>query len=121
MAYERARQRLAPTSVFIGRVLTNLLVVLVLVAASLAVGMWGYHTLEGEPWIDAFADASMILSGMGPLNPLQNDQAKLFAGAYALYSGLFLVAAAGLILSPVLHRILHRMHAADEDENPPET
>lgn len=120
MAYERARQRLAPTSVFIGRVLTNLLVVLVLVAGSLAVGMWGYHTLEGEPWIDAFADAAMILSGMGPLNPLTTDQAKLFAGAYALYSGLFLVAAAGLILSPVLHRILHRMHAADEDENPPE-
>ena len=114
MAYERARDKLAPAHVFIGRVLTNLVLVAVLVAVSLAVGMWGYHTFEGEPWIDAFADAAMILSGMGPLGPLSNDAAKLFAGAYALYSGLFLVAAAGLILSPVLHRILHRMHA-DED------
>lgn len=119
MGYELGRERLAPTHVFVGRVLTNLFVVLILVAGSLAVGMWGYHTYEGEPWIDAFADAAMILSGMGPLGELTNE-AKLFAGGYALYSGLFLVAAAGLILSPVLHRILHRMHAADEDENPPQ-
>ena len=120
MAYERAGERLAPASVFFWRLFFNLLLALILIVASLAVGMWGYHTYEGDSWIDAFADASMILSGMGPLGPLTTPEGKLFAGGYALYSGLFLVATASLILAPILHRFLHRLHAADEDENPPE-
>jgi hypothetical protein len=119
MAYERAGERLAPTYVFLWRLFVNLVLAAILIVGSLAVGMWGYHTYAHEPWIDAFADAAMILSGMGPLNPLETPQAKLFAGGYALYSGLFLVAAASLILAPVLHRFLHRLHASDEDENPP--
>jgi hypothetical protein len=118
MAYERAGDRLAPAGVFYFRLFRNLVLALVLIAASLAVGMWGYHTYEGDSWLDAFADASMILSGMGPLGPLSTPEGKLFAGCYALYSGLFLVATASLILAPILHRFLHRLHAADEDENP---
>jgi hypothetical protein len=72
--------------------------------------MAGYRYLERMEWIDAFANASMILSGMGPLTPLQTWGGKLFAGLYAMYSGLALILAAGLILAPVVHRVLHRFH-----------
>ena len=115
MAYERLKDPLAPPGVFFGRVLSNLVLVLALIAVSLAVGMWGYHDLERMSWIDAFANASMILSGMGPLGPLSTSAGKLFAGLYALYSGLFLIIAAGLLLAPLAHRFLHRMHLADDD------
>ena len=81
-----------------------------LVAFSLFVGMIGYHQLENMSWIDAFANASMILSGMGPLAPLQTWGGKLFAGFYALYSGLTLIIVAGLILAPLMHRLLHQFH-----------
>jgi hypothetical protein len=82
----------------------------VLIGVSLAGGMLGYRYLEGMEWIDAFANASMILSGMGPLSPLQTWGGKLFAGCYALYSGLTLIVATGIILAPVVHRVLHRFH-----------
>jgi hypothetical protein len=78
--------------------------------------MWGYHQFEGETWLDAFAEAAMILSGMGPLSPLHTPEGKIFAGCYALYSGLVLVFASSLILAPVLHRFLHSMHV-DDDAN----
>ena len=78
--------------------------------------MAGYASFEGMGWTDAFANASMILSGMGPLSPLQTAGGKVFAGAYALFSGLVLVVATGIILAPVLHRMLHQFHV-EEDEN----
>ena len=79
--------------------------------------MVGYAFLEGMGWIDAFANASMILSGMGPLTPLQTTGGKVFAGFYALFSGLVLIVATGLLLAPVLHRMLHEFHVeADEKE-----
>ncbi len=118
MPYERLKDPLAPTHRFIMRMAGNLVVVLILIAASLAVGMWGYHDLERMSWIDAFANASMILSGMGPLGELHTDQGKLFAGGYAIYSGLFLIIAAGLLLTPVAHRLLHRLHLADDPSAP---
>lgn len=116
MAFEHLRQPLAPRGIFLRRLAGNIALALALILASLVAGMAGYHVFEGEAWIDAFADASMILSGMGPLNRLDNTAGKLFAGLYALYSGLLLVATAGLILAPVFHRILHRLHLAEEDE-----
>ena len=81
-----------------------------LVGVSLLVGMAGYHYLEQMVWIDAFANAAMILSGMGPLTPPQTWGGKLFAGLYALYSGLAVIVAAGLLFAPILHRLLHRFH-----------
>ena len=81
-----------------------------LIGISLLGGMCGYHFFEGLSWIDAFANASMILSGMGPLDAPKTDGGKIFAGCYALYSGLALILAAGLILAPMAHRILHRFH-----------
>jgi hypothetical protein len=76
--------------------------------------MCGYRYFEGMSWIDAFANASMILSGMGPLTPLATDGGKIFAGSYALYSGLALILATGLIIAPVVHRVMHRFHLESE-------
>ncbi len=76
--------------------------------------MLGYRYFEGMEWIDAFANASMILSGMGPLTPLQTSNGKLFAGLYALYSGLALILATGILLAPVVHRLLHQFHLEEK-------
>jgi hypothetical protein len=78
--------------------------------------MAGYRHFEGMDWIDAFANASMILSGMGPLGPLQTPGGKLFAGIYALYSGLALIAVTGIIFAPIVHRLLHRFHMEADKE-----
>ena len=103
--------------VFLKRVLLNFLLVQAVVAVSLFVGMWGYHGLERMSWIDAFSNASMILSGMGPLGELHSFGGKLFAGLYALYSGLWLIIAAGVLLAPLLHRFLHGLHLADDGDD----
>ena len=81
------------------------------IVASLGIGMLGYHALGHLAWLDAFLNASMILSGMGPVSPLQSNGAKLFAGLFALYSGLVFVALTAIMLAPVLHRVLHAFHA----------
>ena len=120
MAYERLKDPIAPPRVFAARMAGNAILVLALIAVSLGVGMLGYHRYEHMSWIDAFANASMILSGMGPLGQLSTYEGKLFAGAYALYSGLFLIIAAGLLLAPPLHRFLHQLHLDDDDGGGPD-
>lgn len=87
------------------------------VGATVFVGMAGYHYTEHMSWLDAFANASMIASGMGPLAPLQTVGGKLFAGFYALFCGIILIAAAGLILTPVFHRALHTLHIDEDGED----
>lgn len=108
--YERRHQPLARPHVFLRRVAISAIVGLTLIAMSLLLGMLGYHLLVGLPWIDAFLNASMILSGMGPLATPQTTAGKLFAGFYALYSGLALIVVAGIVFAPVMHRLLHRFH-----------
>ncbi len=81
-----------------------------IVLASLIAGVAGYHYFEGMSWMDAFVNASMILSGMGPVTELRTEVGKLFAGFYALYSGLAVILVTGLILAPVIHFVLHRFH-----------
>jgi hypothetical protein len=78
--------------------------------------MAGYGYFERMGWADAFANAAMILSGMGPLSPLQTTGGKVFAGLYALYSGLMLIVATGVVLAPVVHRLMHRFHLEAEQE-----
>ena len=85
-----------------------------LICAALGIGVMGYHYLDDLPWIDALVDASMILGGMGPVNPLKNDGAKLFASIYALFSGLIFLASTAVIVAPWIHWLLHRLHADDE-------
>jgi hypothetical protein len=84
-----------------------------MVGASLAVGTVGYHVAAGLAWLDALLNAVMILTGMGPVAPLQGVTAKLFAIVYALYAGVVFLAVAGIMLAPVIHRILHRLHLDD--------
>ena len=105
-------------SEFIWRLIGSFAVGLGLIGLSLGLGMVGYRRLLSLSWIDAFVNASMILSGMGPLAVPQTTGAKLFAGLYALYSGLAVLAIAGVVFAPVVHRFLHYLHA-DPDERTP--
>ena len=86
-----------------------------LVSASLLVGILGYHHVAELDWVDSFYSASMILGGMGPTEPLRSSGAKIFAGLYALYSGLVLIASTAVVLSPFMTHVLHAFHA-DHDE-----
>jgi len=79
-------------------------------AGSLFLGMLGYRYLEDLPWIDAFLNAAMLLGGMGPLEAPHTAAGKIFAGCYALYSGLFFLVTAAIFFAPVLHRLLHKFH-----------
>ena len=115
MHFEHRREPILPLSRFVWRLARSLAIGLALVGLSLVVGIVGYRRLLGLSWIDAFVNAAMILSGMGPLASPQTFGAKLFAGLYALYSGLAVLAIAGIIFAPVLHRFLHYLHA-DPDE-----
>ena len=95
---------------FIAHLRTNVLVALAVLGVSLAIGMAGYRWLAQMPWIDAFQNAAMILGGMGPVDPLTNDNAKLFAGVYAIYCGVVFIATAGLLIAPLGTYLLHRFH-----------
>ena len=112
--YEHHKQPLAKRSVFAKRLALNGIVGLILLAFSLGIGMVGYHFLEGLSWIDSLLNASMILGGMGPVAPLQTVAGKLFASFYALYSGVVLLAAVGILATPIYHRFLHRFHLAED-------
>jgi hypothetical protein len=90
--------------------------ILVIIAAALGVGVLGYHFLAHLPWIDSLLNASMILGGMGPVDALSSDAAKLFASFYALFSGLVFIGVAGLLMAPFAHRLLHRFHWDTEDD-----
>lgn len=112
--YERRNQPIVSNAAFIRRLSLNMAFALVLVAMSLAIGMAGYHQTENMSWLDAFLNAAMLLGGMGPVDRLHTDAGKFFAGAYALYCGLVVVIMTGVILAPILHRVLHALHAESE-------
>jgi hypothetical protein len=113
--YESRRQSLLPYARFAQRVAMHFLVALALVAVSLGIGMAGYSYFEQMAWRDAFVNSAMLLGGMGPVDPLQTDGGKVFAGIYALYAGLIFLVASGIILAPMAHRILHRFHLEAKD------
>ena len=87
-----------------------------LILGSLALGAAGYRLTAGLSWLDAVLNAAMILTGMGPVTPLHEVSAKLFATFYALYSGVAFLGIAGLLIAPVAHRILHSLHLDGEDD-----
>ena len=109
--YEHRREPVLGRQQFLRRVSRHGMLSVALVVFSLAVGSAGYHFVAGFGWVDAFANAAMILTGMGPLGGLPTPAAKLFAAFYALYSGLVFVTAAAVLVAPFLHRLLHRLHA----------
>jgi len=114
--FEHRTQPVIPAHQFIMRLTHSGIVALALIAVSLLIGMAGYHILEGLSWIDAFLNASMLLGGMGPVNTPATFGGKLFAGLYALYCGLAVILAAGVILAPIAHRILHRFHMESRNQ-----
>ncbi|HEY3123287.1 MAG TPA: hypothetical protein VGK70_04415 [Thermoanaerobaculia bacterium] len=108
--FEHRLSPLLPMAAFRARLLKMASFGFALIAASLTVGMLGYHYIAEQTWADSFLNAAMILSGMGPVGDLKSTAAKIFAGSYALYSGLALILIAGIILAPIVHRFLHRFH-----------
>ncbi|HQR09413.1 MAG TPA: hypothetical protein PLN21_21505 [Gemmatales bacterium] len=114
--YEKVTQPVLKRPAFARRVVRNFLIASAMIGISLFAGMLGFRYLEDKEWIDAFANASMLLSGMGPLEPAKNWWGKFFSGWYALYSGLLLILASGVLLAPFVHRMLHRLHCDVEEE-----
>ena len=109
--YETLSHGVLPFEHFLRRLLWHFGLAALFIVVSLLAGMIGYRVLGPMSWLDSFLNASMLLSGMGPVAPITNDNLKLFAGFYALYSGLVPVASVGLLAMPVLHRVMHQMHA----------
>jgi hypothetical protein len=95
---------------FLQRQLIQVALSLGILAFSLAVGMWGYQHYEHLPWRDAFLNSAMLLGGEGPVKLELSESGKLFAGLYALYSGLVVIALTGLLLAPGIHHLMHRVH-----------
>ena len=108
--FEHHSEPLLPRKEFLSRILYGASFSMLLVLTSLAIGMLGYHWLEGLNWMDAFLNAAMLMGGMGPVNAPVSAGGKLFAGLYALYCGLMLILVAGLLFAPVVHRSLHKFH-----------
>lgn len=108
--YEHSKRPLLPRAVYLKILARNFALALGIVAFSLGIGILGYHHFDKLPWLDAFENAAMILSGMGPLTQGEPDAGKIFAGCYALFSGLAFITSVSVMLAPVLHRFLHKFH-----------
>jgi TRAP-type C4-dicarboxylate transport system permease small subunit len=116
--FEHRSCQLLPRKAFIRRMRNSVLWSMGIIAFALAIGMAGYHILEGMNWVDSFANAAMILAGMGPLGDLHTDGGKIFAGLYALFCGIVFLGAIGILLAPIAHRALHKFHCdADSETN----
>jgi hypothetical protein len=113
---EHRRQPLLPRRQFHLRIAVYAGTACSMIAGALGIGMLGYHLFEGLGWTDAFLNASMILGGMGPVSSLHTEAGKIFAGFYALFSGLVFLVAAGIAIAPQVHRLLHRFHVEADEE-----
>ncbi len=108
--FEHRAQPLASRRVFLRRMGRYLALSIAIIVVSLAIGVLGYHITEGFSWIDSLLNASMILGGMGPVDPVRTVAGKLFASFYALFSGMVFLVAVGVLIAPAFHRFLHRFH-----------
>lgn len=115
--FERKRQKIIPRAQFVHRMARAVGFWLLLTSFGLAIGIAGYMGFGGLGFVDAFENAAMILSGMGPVADLTRDSAKIFAGFYAIFSGLVIVIATGFVLAPILHRVLHHFHVEGRGED----
>jgi hypothetical protein len=105
--------RLASRKTFVRRVAKSFAAMVAIVGTALSAGIIGYHSIAHLSWVDSLLNASMILTGMGPVDPMKDTAAKLFASAYALFSGVVFLSAVGVLLAPIVHRILHAFHIDD--------
>jgi hypothetical protein len=112
--YENRRDRLLTRAQFARRVFGHIGFAVGAAAIALYAGMAGYHYLGGLNWVDSLLNASMILGGMGPVDLLKTDAAKVFASFYALFSGLFFIGVLAVLLAPFVHRVMHKLHMDEE-------
>jgi hypothetical protein len=114
--YEKHNDALLPRGAFFRRLGRHGLFALLAITVFLAIGMAGYHFFESLGWLDAYTNAAFILSGMGPIDPIKTTGGKLFAGTYALFSGVAFLTTVGVFLMPIVHRLLHKFHLKDRDQ-----
>ena len=112
--YERKKQKLISRKKFYSRIFKAVILDFFIILFSLMLGVTGYHFINDMPWVDAFVNASMILGGMGPVDALKNDTAKIFAGFYALFSGIAFLTGFAVLIAPLYHRFLHKFHLESE-------
>ena len=108
--FEHRKEPLLPRRLYLKRVLRNFTLASTVICGSLFTGVLGYHYFEGLSWLDSLLNASMILSGMGPVNALTKTAGKWFASFYALFSGVTFITSAGVLFAPVIHRFFHKFH-----------
>lgn len=113
--YEKKNQPPLPRKRFVQRLGLHVVIACAVLLGSLLIGMSGYMWFEQLSAVDAFLNAAMLLGGMGPVNPPQTTNGKLFAGLYALYAGLVFLVTVALVFTPVLHRLLHRFHWGEKE------
>jgi hypothetical protein len=111
--YEHRSMKPISARQFVRRLLRHFGLVALVVVVSLTIGMIGYVWLAGMTWVDAFLNAAMLLGGMGEVGTLSTDAAKIFAGVYSLYAGLVFIVSASVLMAPIVHRILHKLHATE--------
>ena len=111
--YEHKKQQLAPMSTFYQRVLKSILFAFLILGICLLLGIAGYHYTADVSWLDSLHNASMILSGMGPVVEITTVSGKIFSSFYALFSGIVFITNIGIILAPAIHRMYHRLHLED--------
>ena len=114
--FERKTDALLPRRAFLLRMGRSVAVSFAFLGFSLLLGSTGYHFFAGLPWVDALLNASMILTGMGPVDPMPSTGAKLFAAAYALYSGVAFLTTMAVLIAPLAHRFMHRFHLEQDRE-----
>lgn len=114
--FEHHKQPLLSRRDFFWRLARFTAYALLLIAISWLIGIIGYRSLEGMPWIDAVLNSAMILGGMGPVDVLTTNAGKLFASFYALFSGIIFLFSIGVLLAPIVHRLMHRFHLQQEDK-----
>jgi sterol desaturase/sphingolipid hydroxylase (fatty acid hydroxylase superfamily) len=113
--YERKHQPLASRNIFRHRIFNALIIDLIVIFIALFIGMSGYHFIGKLGWVDSFLNASMILGGMGPVDVMPNDDAKIFSGLYAILCGVTLISLFAILLTPLFHRFIHRFHLEEKE------
>jgi hypothetical protein len=112
--YEHKTEPLVPLTTFYQRILKNIVIASSVIAVCLAIGIAGYHFTANIPWLDALHNASMILSGMGPVVEIKTTGGKWFSSFYALFSGVVFITNVGIILAPAIHRLFHSLNLEEE-------
>jgi hypothetical protein len=115
--FEKRHQPLLPRNVYLRRLILTATISILLLTVWMLIGMTGYHVLAGLNWVDSFLNAAMIVGGMGPVDLLKSSAAKVFAGFYAIFSGVLFLSAFAIMAAPIFHRFLHKFHLEASERN----